>query len=152
MIIATQDNQSSPLVFSLFLGGIALFAFVLHRGFGVLTRELAGWSDIVCRFPDSPALPTGGIYTGLNGFIGNTRLDCSFNIQVCETGLRVSLGEPIFIPWSDIRLRIQKGSCTTSADFIIKGIDNFIIQLPPWRFQQIEPHLPDLPREEQVYS
>jgi hypothetical protein len=116
--------ESNPLAATLMFVGFVAAIFLFIWGFKALSAKMAGWKNLVEKFPAPEIDRSGDTFKKMTGWIGSTEFERGFTMQLIQEGLLVrpyfAARNPILIPWSkirevavsDVRISVSGKTCT----------------------------------------
>ena len=86
--------------------GLVAAVFVWIRFTHAMAAQMAGWNNLVDKFPATEIERPGDTFKKQSGWIGSADFNRVFTVQLIQEGIRVSpyfaRRSPILIPWSKI--------------------------------------------------
>jgi hypothetical protein len=131
------------------LGFVACFVLFTY-GNKLLAAQLAGWKNLVEKYPAPEIERPGEIFKKLTGNIGSTEFRWSFTVQLIQEGLLVRPGfarrSPILIPWSKIsEVAVSEGTVFGREQYLQLTVEwekRFLLSLPPEVLPTLEKNIP----------
>jgi len=113
--------------------------------------QFGGWSKLANRYPDE-TFESGRTFYFCSGHVGQASYGMVLTLEVCESGLRMSVAlpfrighPPVFIPWSEFHSIREKGFA------FFRSLDTYVgmpvvakVGLPIW----LKQYMPDEPVQE----
>jgi hypothetical protein len=100
--LTTPESAKAYLILLVLVAAVVVWI----RGTSVLSAKMAGWKNLVEKFPATDIERPGDTFKNQTGWIGNTEFRRTFNIQLLQEGIRVcpnfARRSPIMVPWSKI--------------------------------------------------
>lgn len=86
--------------------GLVAVVFVWMWFTSAMAAQMAGWKNLVEKFPATEIERPGDTFKKQSGWIGSTEFRRAFDLQLIQEGIRVcpdfARRSPILIPWSKI--------------------------------------------------
>ena len=142
--------ESNPVAAVLIVLGLVAAAFLWMYGFKALSAKMAGWKNLVEKFPAPEIERPGDTFKNQSGNIGNTGFERSFTVQLIQEGLLVrpyfAARNPILIPWSRIsEVAVSEGTVfgiQQNIGLTVEWEKRFLLSLPPRALPTIEKNIP----------
>jgi hypothetical protein len=130
--------------------GLVAAVFVWMRFTNAMAAQMAGWKNLVDKFPATEIERPGEIIKKLTGNIGSTEFRRSFTVQLIQEGLLVRPGfaarNPILIPWSKIsEVAVSEGTVFGREQYLQLAVEwekRLLFSLPPQVLPALEKNVP----------
>ncbi len=130
--------------------GLVAAALLWIYGFKALSAKMAGWKNLVEKFPAPEIDRPGDTFKNQTGNIGSSEFSRSFTVQLIEEGLLVrpyfAARNPILIPWSKIiEVAVSEGTVfgrEQNIGLTVEWEKRFLLSLPPKVLPAIEKNIP----------
>jgi len=155
----TSLLESNPLAVALIVLGFVACIFLFIFGSRALFAKMAGWKQLVGKYPAPEIERPGDTFKNLSGNIGDTGFERSFTAQLLQEGLLVRPGfarrSPILIPWSKItEIAVSEGTIfgrEQNLQLTVEWEKWFLLSLPPKALPTLENNVPaDRFRKEKI--
>lgn len=142
--------ESNPVAAGLIVLGLVAAVFLWMYGFKVLSAKMAGWKNLVEKYPAPEIERPGEIFKRLTGNIGSTEFERGFSVQLIQEGLLVrpcfAARNPILIPWSKIsEVAVSEGTVFGREQYLqltVKWEKQLLFSLPPEVLPTLEKNIP----------
>jgi len=115
-----------------------------------MAAQMAGWKNLVEKFPATEIERPGDTFKNQSGWIGSTEFKRGFTVQLIQEGMRIcpsfACHSPILIPWAKIsEVAVSEGTVFGHQQFILLTVEwekQLQFSLPPKVLPTIETNVP----------
>jgi hypothetical protein len=130
--------------------GLVAAVFVWIWFTNAMAAQMAGWKNLVEKYPAPEIERPGEIFKRLTGNIGSTEFGRGFTVQLIQEGLLVRPGFarrlPILIPWFKIsEVAVPEGTVFGREQYLQLTVEwekRFLLSLPPKALPTLEKNVP----------
>lgn len=139
--------KKNPVAAIVLVLGVIAVVFLWLRGFRWLGAKMAGWKEMIEKYPAPEIERPGEIYKEQTGYIGSTKFERTFDIQLIEEGIRVcpdfASRSPILIPWSSVsEISVSDAGVFSSILLTVNSEKSLQFRLPKDALPTIQEKVP----------